>query len=625
MFCTATRRLFPLLILFGLAACGGSSSYNLDLQIRETETNVPHGVYTRLHLDSSATVPLTATWEVIQAPDGGTGVFRYNNVASRSSDVLLEVPGVYKIRVTARTPSGNSASDEITLTAYNSAPTANIYRDPSDGWTNIPTLLDGSYSRDGNSDSLTYAWQVKAAPDGAVYSLESPSAAQTGFVTDTPGIYRLGLTVRDEWGGEGTALSANIEVWENIAPRILLRQLPAILDDEAVTLDAGPTYDSAGSLTFEWEMVSSSDGSQPDLVVNDDVATFLPGEDNEYQVRLTVTDGVLTSERVFTVGSVDKFLDLPDSVADMEYDTTNERLIIASASDPSLILVNPADPFDVTRVSLPQIAEAMSLSPDGAQVAVTHGAQIFVVDLSSGAVARTLYTSLQGIGAVVHGGNGYVYVIPGESAMGELRSIEIDTGIESLSPRRSLGSYAKKRPGKDIVYAGLYRYDIQDGIANYQETSFWPSSDRWFSDDGTRMFLQYGDVHQLDDDPELDGGHVVGLEHNENSIRSADSHIMYPRVIAVSHYPADGAVDVIEGAPTSGAVGYPAPELNYTLRTYDDSTYRLQREVGMPLWHELGKAYELKPVFVFHDDTGQLFVVAETEGEAATRTVILKY
>jgi hypothetical protein len=67
--------------------------------------------------------------------------------------------------------------------------------------TDTWVTLDGSGSSDGDSDTLTYLWEITAAPGGSTAALTLYDTVNPEFKPDVDGTYTIQLTVSDDYGG----------------------------------------------------------------------------------------------------------------------------------------------------------------------------------------------------------------------------------------------------------------------------------------------------------------------------------------------------------------------------------------------------------------------------------------
>ncbi|MCI0465097.1 MAG: PKD domain-containing protein, partial [Gemmataceae bacterium] len=120
--------------------------------------------------------------------------------------------GTYTVTLTVEDGRGGSASDTLTVTVGNVAPTANAGPDRTvSPGTSI--TLNGSFSDPGTADTHSFRWQVTAdngqiIPDG--------SGLDFTFTPDAPGSYAATFTVTDDDSGVGTdTVTTTVQVENN--------------------------------------------------------------------------------------------------------------------------------------------------------------------------------------------------------------------------------------------------------------------------------------------------------------------------------------------------------------------------------------------------------------------------
>lgn len=167
--------------------------------------------------------------------------------------------------------------------------------------------LTGEAYDDGYPDgTLAYTWEVAETPEGAKMTIDSEHRTITAATADTPGTYKVKLTVSDgELETEKIIDVAVGDAPEKTAPQITgvsawqdeFNTTTAVL---SATAEADPLYD--GELSYEWSIpedqadsgavIADADSSKAVLKVN------APGE---YTVNLVVKDGDLATETTVSV------------------------------------------------------------------------------------------------------------------------------------------------------------------------------------------------------------------------------------------------------------------------------------------------------------------------------------
>jgi len=242
--------------------------------------------------------PLTYAWQLVSSsngqslPNGNTASYTFTPVDN----------GTYTFRLTVSDDDGGSASDEVTVTVQNVAPTANAGDDQTVSEGTSVTLL-GSASDVGSGDTITYAWHLVSSTNGQ--SLPTGSEANYPFTPNDNGTYVLRLTVTDDDGGSSSD-EVTVTV-TNVAPAANAGADQTVNEGSVVTLTGlGSDVGSADGLSYSWQLVSSTNGQS---LADGSVASygFTPVDNGIYTFRLTVTDddgGFSTDEVVVTVLNV---------------------------------------------------------------------------------------------------------------------------------------------------------------------------------------------------------------------------------------------------------------------------------------------------------------------------------
>jgi hypothetical protein len=120
--------------------------------------------------------------------------------AGFTPEISYQVTGEPKGTVMSQTPGGGepacAQSSVRLIVSFNNRPIAIAGEDQTDAPIE-PMQLDGSLSRDIDSDPLVYAWTLTASPPSSTASMNNPQAAQPVLSIDVPGIYEVALVVFD--------------------------------------------------------------------------------------------------------------------------------------------------------------------------------------------------------------------------------------------------------------------------------------------------------------------------------------------------------------------------------------------------------------------------------------------
>ncbi|VAX06217.1 hypothetical protein MNBD_GAMMA25-994 [hydrothermal vent metagenome] len=167
----------------------------------------------------------------------------------------------------------------------NTAPVANAGKNQriilGTGFVNI----DGSASRDAESDPLSYLWEFTQVPTGSAVLLSNNNMVSTGFTPDITGTYRLRLTVSD--GVLSHNVIIDIDVASNTNPVANAGEFMEVTKATSVQLDGRASLDPDGQgLTYTWTQVNNTcpditggtgilTGAQPTFTAPDEVCTLL--------------------------------------------------------------------------------------------------------------------------------------------------------------------------------------------------------------------------------------------------------------------------------------------------------------------------------------------------------------
>jgi hypothetical protein len=122
---------------------------------------------------------------------------------------MPDLGGNYVVQLVVTDQDGLSSQPSQVMIGENPPPTANAGPDQLVIVNHSVTVNGAAVDPDG--DSITYSWQITAAPAGSNALLAQPNAASTTFVPDLPGLYVVTLTPSD-FLGSGVSAGATITV-----------------------------------------------------------------------------------------------------------------------------------------------------------------------------------------------------------------------------------------------------------------------------------------------------------------------------------------------------------------------------------------------------------------------------
>ncbi|MBI5750462.1 MAG: hypothetical protein HZA00_15200, partial [Nitrospinae bacterium] len=204
-------------------------------------------------------------------------------------------------------------------------------------------ILDGSDSYDPEGWTITFLWTFTGVPAGSSMtdtSLSDTTSAKPTFTPDVEGIYTLNLTVSD--GAFISVDEGSINAFSpNVPPNADAGKDQNALTGSMVYLDGSKSNDSDNSpqpLSYSWSFVALPLGS---MLTDDSItgkyqanAGFTPDVDGMYESRLTVSDGVLTSEdTVQVIASTSNVAPNADAGEDTTIPLGDTAVFNASASN----------------------------------------------------------------------------------------------------------------------------------------------------------------------------------------------------------------------------------------------------------------------------------------------------
>jgi YD repeat-containing protein len=204
-------------------------------------------------------------------------------------------------------------------------------------------MLDGSDSYDPERGTITFQWTFTNVPAGSSItdaSLSDATSAKPTFTPDVEGIYTLNLTVSD--GALTFVDGVSINAFSpNVPPNADAGKDQNALTGSMVYLDGSKSNDSDNSpqpLSYSWSFVDLPLGS---MLTDGSItgkyqanAGFTPDVDGIYEVRLTVSDGILTSEdTVQVIASTSNVAPNADAGEDTTISLGETAVFNASASN----------------------------------------------------------------------------------------------------------------------------------------------------------------------------------------------------------------------------------------------------------------------------------------------------
>ncbi|HEX2092980.1 MAG TPA: hypothetical protein VHG28_11280 [Longimicrobiaceae bacterium] len=438
-----------------------------------------------------------------------------------SADFSKTEPGTYTGKLELISSGGAASINVQGVVAPN--PIATL----SPAALSIPDGMDSATVALTNSGKGTLTWQVSAAHAWASVSPTSgflPTGGATTIrvkvdrSTLPAGTASTTLTVKSNAKTGDVTLPIQVAIAPDPVPVLSRSQLKYLsgVTQQRFTLSnrgKGPLNWSLAPAQ-SWITVSPSSGVVPagdSVVVTATVnRAGLPAETTGSLVLRTdaKTNGTLTIPVTVSSASAGAgFRNLNHRVVDAEYNTSTDLLVTVSANPSQLHILDP-DLGTTHSVSLAKTPSSVSIRPDGAYAAVGHDGLVSLVNLATRSVERTYAVTTDAIDIVL-ASNGYAYVFPRTDQWEEIHSLNLATGVETLSATASIyaGTLAKLHPSGEYIYGAdngispsdFEKYDIRSGPARVMYDSPYHgdyafSGDLWFSEDGARIFARSGNV-----------------------------------------------------------------------------------------------------------------------------------
>lgn len=292
---------------FFLAACGGGGD-NID----SNAAAVPTAAFTyspaepavgeQITLNGSSSQSpsgrkLFYDWKIVSHSSGSTGEVPTDRTAQTAS-LSPRVAGSYVIALKVDDGvNADTMQQTITVKPENVAPVAHAGQ-AQRVKVGRSVTLDGSASRDGNGDTITYQWQL-AAPAGSNATLDDAGKAKPRFTADVAGEYTATLIVHD---GKLNSTAATVTVTgyaQNTPPVAHAGAAQQVKVGVPVTLDGSASRDDdAGDiLTYSWTLVGQPAGSTTSLHAAQTISPRLTTDEaGDYTVALVVSDGEASSD-----------------------------------------------------------------------------------------------------------------------------------------------------------------------------------------------------------------------------------------------------------------------------------------------------------------------------------------
>ena len=433
-----------------------------------------------------------------------------------------------------------------------------------------------------------------------------------------PGTYSTTLLINDNGENDPYSVEVTMDVGESSQLSIIEQELYFYYFDEEKSLTIQNNGNSSGAWNFE--------SAAAYLNISPSSGVLGPGESEIVIVsvdRANLNTDTYSSEIQFDLENpssmpilvtVENYAEekwlIDGDIVDSEYDREDDEMIVVSSSPNQLRRFGMIDQ-SVHTIALGSAPLCVSVSPDGSQAAIGHNGYVTLVDLESNQILETFgLTTVPS--DIIHGGNGYIYVLPLTGSFVKIHCIEISTGVMTLHEGSSIydGSKGKLHPSGLKIYTAdngvspsdFERLNIDNGVAEYAYDSPYHgtyafSGDIWISEDGDRLFARSRNVFNASDNEESDMTYSGQLSGN-TSILSLDHHLGAGKVAWMGY----------SGSTWSGING------DNQVYIYDDEFLAFEGALQLPgflvpIGLGQGSFFDSEGYFGFFNSSGNLFHV----------------
>lgn len=236
-------------------------------------------------------------WSFVAVPEGSTPVLQGDSTPQPS--FMVSKAGTYIVRLIVNDGQRDSDPATVTIRTDNSTPVANAGQDVT-VFIGDTVQLDGTQSRDADSDPLTSRWSFTFVPTDSRATLSNPTIAKPTFVPDKLGLYVIQLIVNDgkkDSAPDTASIRVNVEAPPNQRPNADAGQQQSGTVGQPIQLDGSKSNDpDENPITYIWTFAVKPGTSTAQL---DDPKSatpkFTPDVSGTYTLQLIVNDGLLDS------------------------------------------------------------------------------------------------------------------------------------------------------------------------------------------------------------------------------------------------------------------------------------------------------------------------------------------
>ncbi|MCX8064573.1 MAG: PKD domain-containing protein [Candidatus Hydrogenedentes bacterium] len=265
---------------------------NPNVVINANETEISHG--DEITIDGSLTSDpdndeLIFNWELTLKPAQSSAELYL--IEKKISLLRTDVPGTYKVKLTAEDGYGGTDSKMVSIYATNSSPLCNLPEEHT-CYVGTPLVITCKEAEDRENDNIYYVWSIAEKPEGSSPQLLNYSENAL-FIGDKKGLYKLELEVSDNWG-EKSKCYTNIKIINRIPNAILKILTSPIHIGKTVVITSEESFDSDGDpvISQQWKLTSKPPESNSQLSnLSGPETQIIPDKKGIYTIELKVFDG----------------------------------------------------------------------------------------------------------------------------------------------------------------------------------------------------------------------------------------------------------------------------------------------------------------------------------------------
>ena len=204
---------------------------------------------------------LTYSWSITSQPIGSSASL--SNSTASNPTFPVDTAGTYVVQLIVNDGQENSEPDTMMVSTDNTAPVADAGEDQS-VLVGDTVTLNGSQSKDVDTDPLTFNWSFVSIPDSSAAELSDSTAEMPTFAADAAGTYAVQLFVND--GSLNSPTDSVVVITVNRPPTADAGPDQDPLVNDIVNLDGSNSSDpDSDMLTYSWAFLSQPANSTASL------------------------------------------------------------------------------------------------------------------------------------------------------------------------------------------------------------------------------------------------------------------------------------------------------------------------------------------------------------------------